>query len=1072
MSDIIGRDYFIKGGNVPVRSRTLVALWLSIVLALCLGMSYDAAFADATPQQVVLSANQLVIYLAENKNASITASVLPSDASQTVEWSTSDRAVARVSRGKITGYHCGSATITAYSKADRTILGTCSVTVRDSSVPEKIVLSQNRLNIDLAHGSKATLTAKAEPAIANQRVRWKTSSSAIARVSSSGVITARKPGSVTIQAISRKSSAVVAECQVTVTDTRIPASISFEGLGNTLSLDRYQTYQLTPVISPASADQNIVWKSSRSSVVSVSKNGLLTAKSGGSAVITCYSKRSKSTAAVLQVNVHQYPSPTAITLSPNVSGMEVGSSIQLTPVTSPANQKVCQYFTWKTSSSARATVSKEGVVTAKKTGWVTITCTSKQNSRIRASRKILIVTPDSPREVRFTNEHGALMNDVTYTIHPAEDLRLTANVLPAGKNPNLRWRSSRTSVATVDQNGLIHARKAGTATITATSSVNGDVRATMTLKVVNLPAPDGIELNASGSNLELTDTLQLTAKTLPAGEKRSQEIKWRSSNTSVARVSESGLVTPRKLGTATITATSARNSRVKATFVVHVIDSKLPDYVRLAEEGTITIENGQRLALTATVAPSTAVQTLRWSSSSSSRVSVDGNGVVTGIRSGTATITVSSAYNGSRKDTVKVKVTSKPSPSAFTLQARPQTVMVGKSTQLTVVPTPADASVLCTYSSSNQAVATVDANGVVTAHAPGTAIITARSSKNSSVYATLPIVVYDENTPGSITLSSNMLYLTTGSSGRLSASVFPATAPQTVTWSSSNPSVAAVSADGLVSGRGVGTAVISARTSNGLTANCQISVTSTYVATAIPARTTDISGIEANLKKIDDIRQSALNQITMLAMQGTISPQEAATRRQIIDRAFEMQAFPWMTESTQPYWSSKYAYKKYEPGNVYYGLPYIQTAADNSYKNREYNVAKAVSERRYVNSGKGYYVLNRNNLLRGMYVGNDCSAFVNIAEYGINHSAAFLKTYTMDTSSYYKTVREYSEMRPGDFMVLRKSHTVMFLYWVDAAKTRMMIIEQGGDGNTVICSIHDLSYYSSQGYIVRRRASF
>lgn len=78
----------------------------------------------------------------------------------------------------------------------------------------------------------------------------------------------------------------------------------------------------------------------------------------------------------------------------------------------------------------------------------------------------------------------------------------------------------------------------------------------------------------------------------------------------------------------------------------------------------------------------------------------------------------------------------------------------------------------------------------------------------------------------------------------------------------------------------------------------------------------------------------------------------------------------------------------------------------------------------------------------------------------------------MDTSSYYKTLSSYSEMRPGDFLVLRKSHTVMFLYWVDAAKTQMMIIEQGGQGNTVICSIHAVSYYSSQNYIARRRVDF
>ena len=132
-------------------------------------------------------------------------------------------------------------------------------------------------------------------------------------------------------------------------------------------------------------------------------------------------------------------------------------------------------------------------------------------------------------------------------------------------------------------------------------------------------------------------------------------------------------------------------------------------------------------------------------------------------------------------------------------------------------------------------------------------------------------------------------------------------------------------------------------------------------------------------------------------------------------------------------------------------------------------MAKALRENRYTDSGNGYYLLNQGNLLETKYVGNDCSAFIGISMLGINHPSAFIRTRYLTTSSSYKTI-QHSEMRPGDMMVLHNNHTVMFLYWVDTAHTKMMIIEQGGDGNTVICSIHDLSYYTSQGYIARRRA--
>lgn len=1056
-----------------MRKRILSALSAALVMLLVLVIAPAASQADTAPESVVLSANQVVIDLAEDKYARLQASVLPEGADRDVDWSSSDRNVVRVSSsGKLTGRKLGTAVITAVSEKDETVLATCTVTVVDSDIPERILLSQNTVTIDLAKSNSVTLTAAAEPAAANQRVRWKSSSSSVASVSSSsGKIRARKPGVAVITAASRESSDVYAECVVNVIDTRIPEKISFEGMGASISLDRYETLQLTPVVEPSIADQNVRWKSSKSSVVYVSSKGVLTAKRGGTATITCYSKRDSSVKAVLEVTVNQYPSPDKIELSPATTVMVLGETLQLNPVTYPENTKVCEFFTWKSSSSRRASVDENGLVTAKQTGWVTITCTSKQSSRVRATRKILVVTPESPHYIHLRNKDtGALLNDQIVTVNPTDTIQLVSQVLPEGKNGEITWKSSSTSRARVDENGFVTALKAGEVTITATSKANREVKATFKLKIVNLPAPDSIQLTAPAHTIEITDTLKLTATTLPLGEKRSQEFKWYTSSSSTARVSSDGVVTPRKVGTVTITVKSSRNSRVKATYVVNIIDSKMPDSVTLAESGTITIENGQKLALNATVSPATATQTLRWTSSSS-RVLVDENGVVTGVRSGSATISAISTYSSKKKDTVKIKVVTKAAPTALALSAQPQTVMVGKTTRLTVTPTPANASVLGTFASSNPAVATVDADGVVTAHAVGTARITLTSLKNSAVSATIPIVVYDDYTPGGVTLSDSVLYLTDGDVKTVASSVFPATAPQTVTWSSSNSSIASVDADGVVRANGIGTATISATTSNGLSARCKVSVTSEYVATTIPARTTTVAGIADNMKKINDIKESAKNQILNLMINGTITSTESTERQQIIDRAFEMQLFPWMTESIQPYWTSEFAYKQYVPGNVYYGLPYIQKNLKDSYANREYNVEKAVRENRYTDTGKGYYLLNRDNLLGNMYVGTDCSSFMGIAQYGIKHPAAFIRTKYIVTSSYYETI-DFSQMRPGDMLVMGKNHVVMFLYWVDHAKTQMMIIEQGGDGNTVICSIKDLTFYSSQGYIARRRVDF
>ena len=66
------------------------------------------------------------------------------------------------------------------------------------------------------------------------------------------------------------------------------------------------------------------------------------------------------------------------------------------------------------------------------------------------------------------------------------------------------------------------------------------------------------------------------------------------------------------------------------------------------------------------------------------------------------------------------------------------------------------------------------------------------------------------------------------------------------------------------------------------------------------------------------------------------------------------------------------------------------------------------------------------------------------------------------------------DLRPGDFFV-KRGHVVMFLYYANAAKTTVMIIEQGGASNlnTVTCRVKPISYYTDSGvYIARRKASF
>ena len=161
--------------------------------------------------------------------------------------------------------------------------------------------------------------------------------------------------------------------------------------------------------------------------------------------------------------------------------------------------------------------------------------------------------------------------------------------------------------------------------------------------------------------------------------------------------------------------------------------------------------------------------------------------------------------------------------SGITLSHTSATLVEGESLTLSATVTPADATdKTVTWSSSDETVATVDANGLVKAIAPGTAVITAKAGDKS---ATCTLTVEKKVIPVSgITLSHTSATLVEGESLTLSATVTPADATdKTVTWSSSDETVATVDANGKVVAIAPGTAVITAQAGD-FTATCEIVV--------------------------------------------------------------------------------------------------------------------------------------------------------------------------------------------------------------------------------------------------------
>jgi uncharacterized protein YjdB len=306
------------------------------------------------------------------------------------------------------------------------------------------------------------------------------------------------------------------------------------------------------------------------------------------------------------------------------------------------------------------------------------------------------------------------------------------------------------------------------------------------------------------ASIETGKTLTLKA-TLDPSDLSSSSLTWKSSNTAVATVTSSGKVKGVKAGTATITCTY-KPTGAKATCKVTIGSVVL-------DKAEAVVEKDKTLTLKATVNPSSADQTVTWTSSDTKIATVSTAGKVKGVKAGTATITATSKATG-LKTTCKVTV------SYVKLDQTDTALEKGKTMTLTATVYPSslsDRSV--TWKSSNTAIATVSTAGKVKGVKAGTVTITA-TSKATGLKTTCTVTV------GYVKLDQTKATLLKGKTVTLKATVYPSSlSDRSVTWKSSNTKVATVTSAGKVTGVKAGTATITATSkATGLKMTCTVTV--------------------------------------------------------------------------------------------------------------------------------------------------------------------------------------------------------------------------------------------------------
>ena len=192
-----------------------------------------------------------------------------------------------------------------------------------------------------------------------------------------------------------------------------------------------------------------------------------------------------------------------------------------------------------------------------------------------------------------------------------------------------KWESSDTSVAVVDNEGFVTAKKTGTCTVTVTSVNNPAVKAEIKVTVSDPNKITGIELTKKEMNLAVGQGDISIVTMLPKGAKDVSEI-WTSSDTKVATVDGEGWVTAVGAGTCTVTVKSKQNPDVKADIKVTVTDKNRVNEIKLSKTEMKIAIGGKDISYV-TMLPSTATDLGEiWTTSDPKVATVDGWGNVTG----------------------------------------------------------------------------------------------------------------------------------------------------------------------------------------------------------------------------------------------------------------------------------------------------------------------------------------------------------------------------------------------------------------------------------------------------------
>ena len=481
--------------------------------------------------------------------------------------------------------------------------------------------------------------------------------------------------------------------------------------------------------------------------------------------------------------------------------LDKGQTEHLEAVVSPASTKVD--LRWTSSDNSVATVNADGDVTGVAAGEAVITVsTGKSDATCKVTVRSVPV-----QEVKLDKESAEM------TI--GDKLTLKATILPADADAKVVWKSLNESVASVDASGNVQALSVGKATIVA--EAGGKIAQCMI--TVNAPVVkvESVKITKYAESLTVGDTFRFEAVVSPENA-TDKSIVWESSNKDVMTIDAEGNAVAVGEGTVYISVKTVDGEKTDKCAVV--VDPLIIPVASVEIEGVkdgevLTLVKGEKMSLTAKVLPADATdKSVVWSVSDDKVLSVTQNGEVAAVGGGTATVTVKT-NDGAKTDVCEFKVVVPIESVTITAAPADLNMVVGEKFTFKAEVKPDDyEDKTVVWSSTDQEVLSIDAEGLAVAVKPGEVVVSAScgGKTDTRTIKVEPKVVNVE----SVKINKYPEVMKVKDTFTFTAEVYPNNATDAaLTWESSNKTVLEIDPNGVATAVAEGTAEVKVTTRDG-----------------------------------------------------------------------------------------------------------------------------------------------------------------------------------------------------------------------------------------------------------------